>query len=170
MTVTAVSLCVIFLQFSRRGLERKHIYHIDRILNIISIKSHIENTTTWAVQKTNGVEEGWDAMTSDCYHTKILRIFRTAASHVVMPFAVSFVGECHGYVFVYMWVDWVCICIYVCIWVCVCLYGLCGVCGKWSCVCPPGPQFSYRRQPQSKCSRLCFFIIDAGRQCGQWRW
>jgi len=34
----------------------------------------------------------------------------------------------------------------------------------------PGPQFSYRRQPQSKCSRLCFFIIDAGRQCGRWRW
>jgi len=29
--------------------------------NIISTKSRIENTTTWAVQKTNGVDEGWEA-------------------------------------------------------------------------------------------------------------
>lgn len=95
-------------------------------------------------------------------------MFRTAASHVVMPFAVSFVGEFHGYVFVCGWIGYVYECM--CVYGCVCVFMVCVVCVVSDRVCPPGPQFSYRRQPQSKCSRLCFFIIDAGRQCGQWRW
>lgn len=41
-----------------------------------------------------------------------------------------------SWVCVCVWVDWVCVWVYVCIWMCVCVYGLCGVCGKWSCVSP----------------------------------
>lgn len=47
----------------------------------------------------------------------------------------------------------------VCVYVCVSVY----VCDECSCV--PRNCNSYR-QPQSKCSRLCFFIIDGGRSGG----